>query len=123
MSAKEIDEIGLTEANRLAMQRAVDQIKLDKDIVIDGNINYLDHVEGTKAVIDADDSHPEVMAASIVAKVARDQYMELLDNAMPGYNFSSHKGYGTRLHSDSLDKKGISSVHRSSYAPIAKYLR
>ena len=77
VEAATVDEIGLTEAVRLAMQRALEQIKADYDeIVIDGNLNFLVENPKSRALIKADSLVPAVSAASIVAKVARDNYMD-----------------------------------------------
>jgi ribonuclease HII len=121
VTPQEIDSIGLTEAVRLAMQRAVDQIAVAYDeIIIDGSYNFLAHDRRAQAIIKADDSVPSVSAASIVAKVARDQYMaDDMHELYPQYHFDKHVGYGTRLHIETLAKFGPSHIHRLSYKPVA----
>jgi ribonuclease HII len=121
VTPEEIDTIGLTEAVRLAMQRAVAQIAVPyEEIIIDGNLNFLAHDKRAMAVIKADDSVPSVSAASIVAKVARDQYMVGdMHAAYPQYHFDKHVGYGTKLHIEALAKFGPSVIHRLSYKPVA----
>ncbi len=119
----EIDKIGLTEATKLAMQRAVDQIATDYDeIIIDGNINYLNHDPRAKELIKADDTVSAVSAASIVAKVARDKYMAEASITYPNYGFEKHVGYGTKVHIDALTLLGVTEIHRLSYKPIQKLL-
>ncbi len=122
---EEIDTIGLTEAVRLAMQRAVAEITLEYDeIIIDGNINYLAHDSRAKFLIKADDTVPAVSAASILAKVARDTWMEQeAHQQFPQYEFGSHVGYGTKRHIELLKTHGVTILHRKSYKPIKALLQ
>jgi len=120
----EIDKIGLTEAVRLAMERALEQIQTEYDeIIIDGNINFFPDDARAKAIIKADDSIPAVSAASIVAKVARDEWMATHAAAeFPAYEFEKHVGYGTSLHIAKLREFGVCKLHRLSYKPIKTIL-
>jgi ribonuclease HII len=116
---KELDKVGLTEAVRLAMQRALLQIELTYgEIIIDGNYNFLADNPKSKAIIKADMTIAAVSAASIVAKVARDNYMSEASDLYPEYGFSKHVGYGTKLHIEKLKLHGVSEIHRLSYKPI-----
>jgi ribonuclease HII len=116
---KEIDELGLSEATSLAMQRAIEKLDIDYDeIIVDGNINYLKAYPKSRAVIKADNTVPCVSAASIVAKVERDSFMENIASEYPMYSFELHVGYGTKLHLDMLKLHGVSKIHRLSYKPI-----
>lgn len=123
--AEEIDEIGLSEALRLATKRAVEQIKVPyHEIIIDGTINFL--AETTKGqyvttMKKADLLVPSVSAASIIAKVARDNYMAEQDAVYEGYKFASHVGYGTAVHRAAIEKYGVTPLHRLSFAPLQKY--
>jgi ribonuclease HII len=120
----EVDTIGLTEAVRLAMRRALDQITLDYDeLIIDGNLNFFPENDRAKAVIKADDSVPAVSAASIIAKVARDNYMVEAAFKYPEYGFEKHVGYGTAFHLAQLKLAGVSDIHRKSYKPIQALLQ
>lgn len=125
VTATEIDEIGLSEALKLATKRAVEQVKTPyHEIIIDGTINFL---SGTtkghyvKTMPKADLLMPSVSAASIIAKVARDNYMAEQDNIYDGYKFASHVGYGTAAHRAAIGKNGVTPLHRLSFAPLAKY--
>jgi ribonuclease HII len=118
-----IDEFGLTAANRLAMELALAQIEIDYDqIIIDGRLNFLAGEPKAKAVIKADLTVPVVSAASIVAKVARDNYMAGMAVKYPKYGFESHVGYGTKLHLERLKLHGVSDLHRLSYQPVRALL-
>lgn len=121
---EEIDAIGLTEAVRLAMQRAVGEINIPYDeIIIDGNINYLASDPRARALVKADDTVASVSAASIVAKVARDSWMaDEAQKLHPEYEFGSHVGYGTKRHIELLKLHGVSPLHRKSYKPIQALL-
>jgi len=123
VDAATIDRIGITKAVKWAMERALEAISVDYDeIIIDGNLNFLDSNAKARAIIKADDTVAAVSAASIVAKVARDQYMIEMAGLYPNYGFDRHVGYGTALHLDRLKKHGISKLHRQSFKPIQKLL-
>jgi len=125
VSAQEIDEIGLGSALRLATIRAVDQVKVPyHEIIIDGTINFLSDTSKGQYVTTlakADLLIQSVSAASIIAKVARDNYMALQDEAYPGYGFSGHVGYGTAKHRAAIEVLGVTPLHRLSFAPLVKY--
>jgi ribonuclease HII len=125
VSANEIDEIGLSQALALATKRAVKQIATSyNEIVIDGTTNFLSGTNKEQYVTTmkkADLLVPSVSAASIVAKVARDNYMILQDDIYPGYGFKRHVGYGTATHRAAINKLGVTPLHRLSVAPLKKY--
>jgi ribonuclease HII len=119
VSPQEIDEKGLTTAVRLAMERALAQVNIIYDqIIIDGNINFLKTNPKATALIKADAKLPAVSAASIIAKVTRDNYMTSIASDYPDYNFERHVGYGTALHLEKLKVHGICALHRRSFQPI-----
>jgi ribonuclease HII len=123
VSPMEIDEIGLTAAVRLAMQRATADIRMPYDeIIIDGNLNFLSDNPKSTCLIKADDTVPAVSAASIIAKVARDNYMIEMARLHPGYDFDKHVGYGTAAHIAALKELGVHKLHRRSFAPIKAML-
>ena len=123
--ASELDKVGISEALRLACSRAVKSVqKLHvpfSQIVIDGKVNFLKLTKlenYVTTVVKADDLVKEVSAASIIAKVARDNYMKELDSKYPGYGFSGHVGYGTAKHMAAIRELGICPEHRKSFEPI-----
>ncbi len=125
VSAKGLDELGMSQALCLAAKRAVEQIKVSySEIIIDGTVNFL---AGTgkgkyvKTMPKADLLIPSVSAASIIAKVERDRYMEALDEKYPGYGFKSHAGYGVVKHRAAIEELGVTPEHRLSFAPLARY--
>ena len=132
VSAQELDAIGMSEALRLATRRAVEQVQVQcrqqnlafSEIIIDGKVNFL---RGTAleryvtAMAKADGLVPSVSAASIVAKVARDQFMAEQDAVYPGYGFASNAGYGVVKHRAAIERLGVTPLHRLSFAPLAKY--
>jgi len=120
---EEVDEFGLTRATGLAMQRAVAEItKPYKEIVIDGNLNHFKDNPKARTMVKADGILACVGAASIVAKVARDNYMVKAAQEFPGYAFEKHVGYGTPAHQKALLELGISKLHRKRFKPIADLL-
>ncbi len=113
-----IDMLGLTVSLQMAARIATKQLSVPIDeIIIDGNLMLLDDPRA-QTVIKADSTIPAVMAASIVAKVARDSYMHALDRYLGQYQFSRHVGYGTALHKALLAEFGPSTQHRMSFAPL-----
>lgn len=121
-SVQEIDQINILQASLLAMQRAYAQLKVKPDrALIDGNKSPVLNCP-TEAIIQGDSLIPAISAASILAKVRRDQLMMQLHEQFPLYQFDRHKGYPTALHLKNLKAHGISSVHRLSYAPVRKLM-
>lgn len=120
VSAAEVDEQGLSWAVKESGLRALQDIYLQPDFVIlDGNQNYLKDTEyESEAYIGADATESCVAAASIIAKCARDNYMELAARAHPGYGFESHVGYGTTKHKTAIGELGITPLHRQSFAGV-----
>lgn len=125
VSATKIDEIGLSEALRLATKRAVQAVDTPfHEIILDGTVNFLSDTPLESYVTTmkkADLLISSVSAASIVAKVARDQYMAEQDDLYPGYNFVAHVGYGTASHREAIETNGVSPLHRLSFGPLVKY--
>lgn len=120
--ASEIDRVNILQATFLAMQRAFAMLSVKPDyILVDGNRLPSIACDG-EAVVDGDAKIAEISAASILAKVARDREMQLLDRFYPGYQFATHKGYPTKVHLAALAAQGVTPQHRRSYAPVRKFL-
>lgn len=120
-----IDSHGLTYCLKQAMEEIARHLPADS-ILIDGPYNFLkdtDFAAVATTLIKADSLVPEVMAASIVAKVTRDNLMSQYDDEYPGYGFKQHVGYGTKVHLEALNRFGICELHRRSYKPIARLLQ
>ena len=125
VSSAEIDEVGLSEALRLATRRAVEQIQKTKvpfsEIIIDGTMNFLMGTKLEKYVSTlkkGDFLVKEISAASILAKVERDKYMAELDAVYPEYGFGKHVGYGTAAHQKAMEEFGLTPEHRRSFRPV-----
>lgn len=120
----EIDALGMTASVGLAFRRALDVIAFDYEwIIIDGNINYFPEDRRTQAIIKADVTVPAVSAASVIAKVARDQYMAEAAVRFPGYGFERHVGYGTSEHMAALRLRGMCALHRCSFKPVREFVQ
>lgn len=114
-SVEEIDSLNILNAAMLAMKRAVEGLGITPDIaLIDGNKTPETACE-SRCVIKGDATSASISAASVLAKVARDRYMKELAQKYPQYAFEKHKGYGTKLHYECLEKYGISEVHRKTF--------
>ena len=109
---KTIDEIGLSKAIKLSLEKIVAGLKATETI-FDGNTTF--GVENIRSMIKADTKVKEVAAASILAKVTRDRYMINIDREFPQYGFAKHKGYGTKDHIKMIEKYGYSKLHRMSF--------
>ena len=121
-SEQEVDELNVLRASHIAMQRAVAGLAAVPSMVwVDGN-KTPDLPMPCVAVVQGDKLVPQISAASILAKVARDQHMVALDAACPGYGFAQHKGYPTKAHLAALADLGASAHHRRSFAPVRKVL-
>ncbi len=115
----EIEEINILNSAMLAMKRAVEDLDCQPDyVLVDGN-KTPDIAFKTEAVVKGDAKSQSVAAASILAKVARDRYMKEIAEKYPQYQFEKHKGYGTKLHYEMIDKYGASDIHRPCF--LKKY--
>lgn len=119
---EEIDVLNIHHATLLAMQRAIDSLPIQPhNVLVDGIFCPKINIP-CKAIIQGDSLIAEISAASILAKVARDEEMEELDKLYPGYGFAGHKGYPTPAHREALVRLGPCKIHRKSYAPVAALL-
>lgn len=120
---EEIDQLNILHATMLAMQRAVAGLTvMPSQVLIDGNrcpkLPY-----PSQAIIKGDQTVPAICAASIIAKVARDQEMKAFDDTYPGYGFAKHKGYPSPVHLKALQQLGVTPIHRRSYAPVQRVMQ
>ena len=114
----EVDEFGLSWAVRTSSLRALAMLPAFGQVILDGRHNFLAASHGSVAYVGADATITPVAAASVVAKVARDRYLEVLERRFPGYGLAAHKGYGTPQHRLALSELGVCAVHRRSYRPL-----
>jgi len=121
-SVEEIDHLNILQATMLAMQRAVQGLRLKPGkVLVDGNrLPILDIL--AEAIVKGDSKVPSISAASILAKVERDRWCESIDQAFPNYGFARHKGYGTASHMSALQTHGPTIWHRRSFAPVSALL-
>ena len=124
---EEIDTLNILHATMLAMQRAVQGLEVVPDyVLVDGNRTpTFDSPLGkikSEAVVKGDDRVSEISAASILAKVARDNEMIALDKLHPEYGFAQHKGYPTKLHLEKIIEHGVLDCYRQSFKPVARVL-
>ena len=114
-SHEEIDEINILQATYLAMERAIAQLEGKADLaLIDGN-RAKDFGLPVKTIVKGDSLSASIAAASILAKVTRDDIMEVYAQEFPGYGFEIHKGYGTKAHYAALTELGASPIHRKTF--------
>ncbi|MFW1666199.1 ribonuclease HII [Acinetobacter ursingii] len=119
----EIDELNILQATFLAMNRAVNNLKIQPSkVIVDGNQIPKGMSISCEAIVGGDASHAEISAASILAKVARDRQMKALDEKYPVFGFAKHKGYPTKAHFEAITSHGVIDEHRRSYAPVKKAL-
>lgn len=115
---KEIDLINILQATKLAMKRAFDNLAITADFVLIDGRDKIDITVAQRPVIGGDGLSASIAAASILAKVTRDELMYEMHELYPEYSFDQHKGYGTRLHLEAIKKCGPCQIHRQSFSPI-----
>jgi ribonuclease HII len=117
-SEEEIDALNILVASKLAMARALEQLTVAPCRVLVDAVHIPQCTSPQTAIIGGDGKSAAIAAASIVAKVARDEYMEALDDTHPGYGFRHNRGYATEEHLAALDRLGPCAAHRRSFAPV-----
>ncbi|AIU66049.1 ribonuclease HII [Vibrio coralliilyticus] len=121
-SPEEIDQLNILQATMVAMQRAIEGLEVTPDFaLIDGNRVPQLNMDA-QAVVKGDMRVAEISAASIIAKVVRDQEMEELDKLHPQFGFAKHKGYPTKAHFEAIEQHGVIDQHRKSFKPVKKAL-
>ena len=119
-TVEEIEEINILNAAMLAMNRAIEGLKIKPDLaLIDGNTSRGFNVK-TLTVVGGDAISPSIAAASILAKVTRDRMCYDFDKEYPEYGFAKHKGYGTKVHIDAIKTYGVTPIHRPSFLKFLK---
>lgn len=121
LDARDIDRMNILEASREAMRRAVKALGRIDFLLIDG-LPVPGFDVPNLAVVKGDGKSASIAAASIVAKVYRDRFMEAQATSFPAYGFEQHKGYGTALHLEAIKRHGVCELHRKSFAPVRNIL-
>ena len=121
ISEKVIDEINIYEASRKAMIDAISKLKVKPDIVLVDAMPLNIDIE-TESIIKGDEKSFMIACASVIAKQARDNYMNELSKIYPEYGFEKHKGYPTKAHKEALKKYGVLDIHRKTYKPVQEVL-
>ena len=121
INEKEIDELNILNATKKGMLKALDELKVKPDYVLIDAVKLDELKIESKAIIHGDALSASIAAASILAKVSRDHYMEAMDKKYPNYGFARHKGYGTKAHLEALEKYGPCKNHRKTFTPVNKY--
>ena len=117
-----IDEINILQATRLAMKQAVGSLLITPNIIlIDGN-QKIDSLIKQWAIVKGDAKSCSIAAASVLAKVSRDRIMERYHHQYPQYEFSKHKGYGTKKHRDLIAEHGPCPIHRKTFRGVTEYI-
>jgi ribonuclease HII len=121
-SVEEIDSLNILQATLLAMQRAVEALPISPtEVLIDGN-QLPKLLYPAKAIVQGDKTVAQISAASILAKVARDDMMDRYAKHYPQFSFQQHKGYGTKQHCLEIEQFGILDIHRKSFNPVKTLL-
>jgi len=122
-SVEEIDALNILHASMLAMKRAVEGLSIQPDhAMVDGN-RLPDLNMSAEAIVGGDNLVDCISAASIIAKVSRDDEMVELDAVYPGYGLAGHKGYPTKKHREAIEQLGVTDIHRKSFAPVKRFLK
>lgn len=121
-TSKEIDLLNILKATKIAMKRALDNLSCKPEFVLIDGREGLDMQLSHRTVIGGDGLSASIAAASILAKVARDELMFEMHQIYPEYGFDQHKGYCTRLHLQILEKYGPCPIHRRSFSPVKELI-
>lgn len=121
-SVEEIDSLNILRASLLAMARAVEGLAATpREVLVDGNFTPPISLPA-RAIVGGDALHPEISAASILAKTARDRHMVELDQRYPQYQLARHKGYPTAAHLALIREHGVNEIYRKSFSPVKALL-
>ena len=121
-NVEEINSYNILQATKLSMERALTDLNLELDyVLVDGNQSIKVKYQ-VKPIVNGDNLSVSIAAASIIAKVTRDQLMKELHNAYPEYNWYKNKGYGTKEHLSAIHLHGITEHHRKNFAPVSVFV-
>ena len=120
---EEIDSLNILQASLLSMKRAVEGLQIRPDKVVCDGIHKPNILIECEAIVKGDSCIKSIMAASIIAKVARDKLMKDFDVVYPAYGFKKHKGYPTKFHLDALELLGPCKIHRLSFRPVKRSIK
>ncbi len=118
ISPEKIDEINIYQASKLAMTEAINGLSVQPDYLLTDAMPLKEQAIPYEAIIKGDCLSASIAAGSILAKVARDEYMVNISNIYPGYGFEQHKGYPTKQHLLALESLGVTPIHRKTYHPV-----
>ncbi len=121
VSVEDVDTLNIYQATKKGMLEAISGLKAEPDHVLIDAMPLGELKIPHTSIIHGDARCASIAAASILAKVTRDYYMEKMDVKYPNYGFKKHKGYGTKAHLDALEKYGPCEIHRKTYSPVTKY--
>ena len=125
ITVEEVDQYNIYKATQLGMERAVKRMNMEVDAILTDAMP-LPHIDSSipvEAIIKGDAKSITIAAASIIAKVVRDDMMIQLDSQYPGYNLKQNKGYCTPQHMRLLKENGITEIHRKTYEPVCSYIK
>lgn len=124
ISPQQIDEINILQATMRAMEQCAYDLSIKPDFIyVDGNRIPPNLPCDAEAIVKGDSKIKEIACASIIAKVYRDNIMEQLANEFPNYGWETNSGYGSKKHLDAIEKYGITSHHRLTFAPVKQQLK
>lgn len=125
ISVEEVDQYNIYAATQLGMERALKRMNLNIDAILTDAmpLSHIDKKIPLEAIIKGDSKSVTIAAASIIAKVVRDDMMIELDKKYPGYNLKQNKGYCTKEHVRLLSENGICDIHRKTYEPVSSYIK
>lgn len=121
VSVEDVDTLNIYQATKKGMLEAIHGLKTTPEYCLIDAMPLGELEIPHNSIIHGDARCASVAAASILAKVTRDEYMEKMDVKYPNYGFKKHKGYGTKAHMEALEKYGPCEIHRKTYAPVSKY--
>ncbi len=121
ISEEDVDNLNIYQATKKGMLESINGLKVKPDYALIDAMPLGELDIPHNSIIHGDARCASVAAASILAKVTRDEYMEKMDIKYPNYGFKKHKGYGTKAHIEALEKYGPCPIHRKTYSPVSKY--